>query len=904
MAFDLELTIRSWRGGLSHWRAFSKEDLDELEGHLRDHTASLVRNGKDEQEAYAMALAKIGNLGEMEKAYKEVSWRKIRHKRLLLATVLDHLSMFRGYAILAIRGLTRHRGYSALNISGLTLGLTCSFFVLLWMQTEVSVDQFHENADRLFQVKINDVSPAGIKTWQNAPLPMAEALETEYPEVENAVLTLPVTVALSREGKASREKGYYASRGFFEAFSFPLLAGEAATALDNPSGIVISEQLAVKHFGSDWQVDGRVLGQNLTMSFWQSDGGVLGQALTSNDGKDFVITGVFRKIPQESTLRFDVVLPVREVVRGFPHVSQWGPRWFDLTLMLRAGSDVDAFESKISSTLADRAGAENQTLFLQPFARTYLHGSYKQGEPSGGRIQQVYLIGLVGLAILLMACVNFANLVTARAGQRAKEIGVRKAVGAAPSHLVQQFLSEAVMTTLVAFVFAAGFASMLLPAFNAVTGLAVEVSDLSARSWTAFLGVALLTGCFAGSYPAFYLASLNPVRVLRSQSVVRRKGEVGLRKGLVMFQFAVSALLIVGTLTVYQQLRFLQTTDLGIDKDNVVRVLLDGDMANQFEAVEGSLLQVPGIEAVSRSSEDPVSVAIKSSNLFWGGKTEDDNLLFTVLRTDDQFAGALKLTVSAGRFFERDRDLGQQRFVVNEAAVRAMALKSPIGHPFAFGFDLEPGGPGMGQIVGVVKDFHTGSLIDEEIGPVVFRLQPEAARFMLVRVATGQTSRALAALEAIQATLNPGYLFEYAFLDETYQAHYEDQAILGRLSQVFAFLALFISCMGLLGLSAFSVQQRTKEIGVRRVLGATKTQVLFTLSRDFMTIVGLSLLVALPVAFWGMTQWLSTFAYRIDLGPGTVAIAAILSLALALGAVGYQAMRAIRLGPARSLRSE
>ncbi|MFT5145118.1 MAG: putative ABC transport system permease protein, partial [Thalassolituus oleivorans] len=701
MAFDLELTIRSWRGGLSHWRAFSKEDLDELEGHLRDHTASLVRNGKDEQEAYEMAQAKIGDLGEMEKAYKEVSWRKLRHKRLLLASMLDHISMFRGYAILAIRGLTRHRGYSALNISGLTLGLTCSFFVLLWLQSEVSVDQFHENADQLFQVKINDRGPTGIITWQNTPLPLAEALETEYPEVERAVLTLPVTVALSREGKASREKGYYASHGFFEAFSFPLLAGEAASVLQNPSGIVISEQLAIKHFGSDWQVGGRAIGQNLTMSLWQSDGGVLGQALTSTEGKDFVITGVFQEIRQESTLRFDVVLPVREVVRGFPHVAQWGPRWFDLTLMLRAGADVDAFETKIAPILADRAGAENQAVFLQPFAQTYLHGSYEQGEPSGGRIQQVYLIGLVGLAILIMACVNFANLVTARAGQRAKEIGVRKAVGAAPSHLVQQFMSEAVLTTLVAFVFAAGFASMLLPAFNAVTGLAVEVSDLSGRTWAAFLGVALVTGCFAGSYPAFYLASLDPVRVLRSQALVRRKGEVGLRKGLVMFQFAVSALLIVGTLTVYQQLSYLQTKDLGLNKDNVVSVRLEGDMARQFEAVEGSLLEVPGIESVSRSSEDPVSVAIKNGNLVWGGKAEDDNLVFTVLRTDDQIADVLKLSVSAGRFYDADRDLGQQRFVVNEAAVRAMGLETPVGHPFAFGFDMDADGLGMGQIVGV-----------------------------------------------------------------------------------------------------------------------------------------------------------------------------------------------------------
>ena len=816
------------------------------------------------------------------------------------------LSMFKNYMTMALRAMIKHKGYTVLNISGLAVGLACSFFIFLWIQHELSIDQFHEQGNQLYQVKINDHGRDQISTWSNVPLPLAEAMTSTYPEVAHAILTLPINAALKRAEHASREKGYYASPGFFDAFSFPFIAGDPSSALQDPTSIVISETVAAKYFGPDWSfAAGTILGQTFTLTDWQSGGGVLGQELTVKSQKDFIITGVFKDVPHRSTLHFDVILPIDEVVQAFRHVSGWGPRWFELTLALRPDAEAAVLGTKIRPVLQAHIGdTGRQDVILQLFRDTYLYGTFEQGKPTGGRIQQVYLFGLVGLAILLIACINFTNLVTARSNLRAREIGVRKVMGATPYHLIQQFLGEAVMTAFVAFVIAVELMTIGLPFFNTVAGTDLAVSGLTIWHWVSLGGIALLTGLIAGSYPAFYLASMDVIRVFRSQTATRKKGKIGLRSGLVIIQFGISAFLIVGTLTVYQQLTYLQTKDLGIDKNNVVMVRLEGAITGQFEAARQALLQRPGIEQVSRSSAHPLRVATKNSNVVWEGKAQEEKALFTVLRTDAHFARTMKLTLTSGRFFDESRDAGLLRYVVNESAVQAMGLENPIGHPFAFGCDIDDEGSGLGQIIGVVKDFHTGSLVDEAISPLIFRYEPGGANFLLARLGAGQITEALSALAQVHTTFNPDGLFEYTFLDEAYQAYYEDEVILKTLSQVFAFVAIFIACLGLFGLSAFSVQQRTKEIGVRRVLGATKSQVMYILSIEFVKLVVVALVVALPIAYWTMAQWLTSFHYRIDLGIGTLMIAATLSLVIAMITIGYQAQKAIRLDPARSLRCE
>lgn len=903
MSFNLEKAVETWRSVLGRKHVFLGEDLEELEGHLRDHTTQLIRQGFTEEEAFQKAQSHLGNFTQLEKAYKDVFFRKLRHRKLVLDNLISHLSMFKSYITLATRNLIKHKGYSAINISGLAIGLACSFFIFLWIQNELGIDKFHEKGERLYQVKINDTGGERISTWSNVPMPLAPALAFTYPEVEQAILTLPIQAALKREGQSSREVGYYAGTGFFDAFTFPFVLGDPSRALEDPTSIAISESVAAKYFGVNWQYENTPLDQTITLDHWQSDGGVLGKAVTVESQKDFTISGVFKDVPQQSSLQFDLILPVEEVAQHFAHIRAWGPRWFELILALQPDTDINAFRTKINPILPEYIeGLENQELIIQPFEDQYLYGASGDATQAAGRIQQVFLIGLIGLAILLIACINFANLITARSGQRAREIGVRKAMGATPSYLIQQFLGEAVLTALGACVVAIALLVIAIPLFDALIGIELAVSDLSAWDWVSFVAIAMLAGIIAGSYPAFYLASLQVTEVFRSQATKRKRKGFSVREGLVVFQFSVSAFLIVGTLTVYQQLSYLQTKDLGLDKENVVMMRLEGGMDQQFEAFRQTLLQEPSIEHVSRSSAHPLGVSIKNASANWAGKAPEDKLLFTILRADDQFLNTMKLRLAAGRFFDESLDAGSPRYVVNESATYAMGLKEPVGHPFAFAFDEE--GLERGQIVGVVNDFHTGSLRDEEIGPLVIRYEPSGANLLLVRLAGNRTVDGLRALEHVQSNFNPEYVFDYAFLDEAYQAYYTNEAFMGKLSLLFSFIAIFIACLGLFGLSAFSIQQRTKEIGVRRVLGATRRNVLYLLSLEFVKPVFIALVLTLPVAYWAMQQWLTSFAYRMNLGPSTMIIAVLFSVAIAVIAVGVQGLRAIRLDPIDSLRLE
>ena len=901
MSFNLEIAIETWRSVLGRKHGFFADDLDELENHLRDHTAQLIRQGYTEEESFQIAQSSIGDFTQLEKAYKAVFWRKLKHRKLLIGNFIYQLSMFKSYFKLAVRNLLKHKGYSAINISGLAIGLACSFFIFLWIQHELSIDKFHENGDHLFQVKIEDKGGDRTSTWSNVPMPLAPILESSYPEVKHAILTLPIQAALKGERQSSREQGYFVGPGFFDAFTFPFIVGNPLQALNDPTSIVISETVAKKYYGANWQAEHAIIGETITLDYWQSNGGVLGQGVTVDSQKDFTITGVFNDVPQRSSLRFDVVFPVNEVVQHFAHLRDWGPRWFEMTLALNAEADAKGLATKIKPILSEYAdGVENQDLLLQSFGDQYLYSA--TGEQTIGRIKQVYIIGLIGLAILLIACINFANLATARSSQRAREIGVRKAMGATPSYLIQQFVGEALLTAFAAFLFAIGLLIVAVPFVSSSIGIEISIWNLPAWDWISFAAIAMLTGVVAGGYPAFYLASMRVIEVFRSQVKTRKKGEVSVRKGLVVFQFGVSAFLIVSTLTVYKQLNYLQTKDLGLDKENVVMVRMEGDMPQQFDAVRQTLLQDLAIEHVSRSSTHPLSVTIKNSNALWTGKELEENVLFTILNTDDQFFDTMKLELSAGRFYDEAVDGESLRYVINESAARAMGLVESIGHPFAFGF--EDAGLEEGQIIGVIKDFHTGSLRDEEISPLVIRYDPSNANFLLVRIAANKTADALKVLKQAQSTFNPGYEFDYTFLDEAYQSYYVEEKVLGKLSLTSAFLSIFIACLGLFGLSAFSVQQRTKEIGVRRVLGATQRNVLYILSLEFVKPMLVALVLALPVAYWTMQHWLTTFAYRIDVGVDVMLIAIMFSMVIVMISVGYQALRAARLNPVQALKQE
>ncbi|MEQ9104847.1 MAG: ABC transporter permease [Rhodothermales bacterium] len=904
-AFDLETAIATWRAFFQQRRAFFTEDLEELELHLREHTAHLMECGLSEEEAFRQATAHLGNVVLLDDAFKEVFWSKIKHKGRLLRTLAFQYAMFNNYLKTALRNLLRHKGYSALNISGLVVGMASAFLILIWISNELGVDQFHEHADRLYQVKVNSVEDAGIATWSNAPMPLAAALEQDVPDVRSAVLMLPVKAVLQRDDYVGREEGYHAGPAFFEMFTFPLLAGDPASALDAPGSIVISEQMAIDYFGAGWD---HAVGSTLTLHSWQSNGGVLGNAIHVEAGREYLVTGVLKDVPANSSLDFDFILPVQEVANAFPHITSWGPRWFELYVLFEAETAMDGLQATLAPLLTRHVeDATNQALIIQPFVETYLHGSFVDGRAAGGRIQRIYLIGLTGLAILLIACINFTNLITARSNLRAREIGVRKSLGATPGFLVQQFLGESVITALLSMIGAVVLMLALLPTFSGITGTALTAADLTSGHWMLFILVALLTGLLAGGYPAFRLSNMQAIRNLRGQSGGQvRNGRSGTsaRESLVVVQFAISAFLIVGTLTIHDQIQYLQSADLGLDKENVLMMPVEGALANNREGVRAQLLQSTAIESTALSSANPLGVAMMNSNVRWEGKEEGEDVLFTVLETDEHMATTMAMTITDGRFFDPGKDTGQLHYVVNETAVRALGLDAPVGHPFALGYEVDGPGTGSGIIVGVVEDFHSGSMADQYIMPLVMTFDAEAANVMLVRYEPGQTTEALGALRNTVRQFNPGTPFEYAFLNAEWSANYADETVLATLSRLFAFMAVLLACLGLLGLAAFSVQLRTKEIGVRRVLGATSQHVVFILSREFIKPVAVALVLALPVSWWIMRDWLSSFAYRVDMSVGTLVLAGTLALMVALATVGMQAWRATRQRPVVLLRHD
>ena len=902
--FDLEVALDTWRSFFKYRPSFFTDDVEELELHLREHIQHLIEAGHTEEEAFREATSKLGGVADLGEDFEKVYWNKIKYRGQMMASVLLQLSLIRNYITTALRNLAKYKAYSTLNISGLVVGLTAAFLVFLWIDSEMAVDAFHENADRLYQVKINATGDEGTSTWSNAPAPLADALEANFPEVESSILSLPIRASLRKGDQASREIGFFASPAFFEAFTFPLMVGDPATALAQPGNIVVSERTAMKLFGPEWQTQGAALDASVSLDNWQSNGGVLGNAVRIDANKELIISGVFADVPEASSMQFDFVLPVQEVMNTFGHLSSWGPRWFNLMVLLDEQADANALGGKLQGVLtANDPSAVDHALVLQPYVETYLNDAFEDGRPAGGRVQRLYLMGLVGLAILLIACINFTNLLTARSSQRASEIAVRKVVGAAPSSLVQQFLGESLVTSIIAAVGAMMLMALVLPVFGSVTGVALSLGDVSVGSWLVFAGITIVTGLVAGFYPALVLSSTKVTSIIRGNSGSLREGRVGVRQALVIVQFSISAFLIMGTLTIQDQLDFMRTKDLGMDAGNVVSVRIEGELGNQYEAFRTQLERMPSIASVSRSSEHPLAVANMNSNVVWEGKLDTEQVLFKVLHADDQFASTMQLRLVDGRFHDDALDAGQRNYVVNEEAVRALGLEQPIGHPFALGYEVDGPGPGIGKIVGVVEDFHTGSLSEERIGPLVMGMVDGQENFILVRFGPGQTAAGMVDLQTVYSEFNAGYPFEATFLDDTSEDFYANQQVVEVLSRSFALIAIVLACLGLLGLAAFTVQQRTMEIGIRKVLGASSSHIMYVLSKELIVLVMASLLVALPLAWFAMDAWLSSFAYRIDVDVLTMVAAAGLSIGIAALTVGMQAAKATGLRPTVLLRS-
>ena len=788
--------------------------------------------------------------------------------------------MIRNYLKTAFRQILRHKGYSALNILGLAVGLACTFFIVLWMQDEVNTDRFHEDGDRIYNVMRHSTFGGTKGTTRSIPKPLAATLVNDYPEIENTILiSWESETLLGLDGEAFRSASRYVGPDFFKVFSYPLAIGNAETALVTPESVVISAELAQLYFGAEWRTREDILGTMFNLE----------------NRLEVALTGVYEPIPASSSLQFDFVLPIEEFIRRNDWVEAWDNNGLRMYARLVEGASVDAFNAKVNGLINDHVDSYESELFLYPYEESYIRSDFENGVLVGGRIEYVRIFGLVALFIIVIASINFMNLATARSAQRSREIGVRKSVGATRSSLARQFLGESVFKASLAFIVAVGIVFLLMSSFNTVTQKSISLLALNPVIWLVFGGIALLTGLLAGSYPALYLSSFSVTGVFQSNSGSSGRGAV-LRKGLVVVQFVMSIVLIVGTFTVYKQLNFIRAKDLGVNRENVVMIDLEGGVRDQFDTFKGELLETPGVVGVSRSSNNPISISNDTIGVEWEGKDPDNNQLFWNSAIGYDFVETMGITLDAGRHFSRDYGTDSSNYIINWKAAEAMGMDDPVGQQISF-WGRE------GTIVGVMEDFHMTSMY-RPITPVIFRLRPEDSGIVFVRVASSQTSEALAGFEKVFKTFNPEFPFDYEFLDANFEAAYTSEVVMGKLANLFAFVAIFIACLGLFGLASFTAEQRTREIGIRKVLGASVPNVVILLSREFIMLVGGAFILAAPFAYIMMNRWLDEFAFHTELGIGILAGAGISAIAIAWLTVSYQAIKTAVAAPVKSLRAD
>ncbi len=783
--------------------------------------------------------------------------------------------MIENYLKVAIRNLAKHKAYSLINITGLAIGIACSSLIFLWVQDELSFDMFHPNADQIYRITsvLQKDSPSEQTLPYTAP-PVAAALQRQFPEIEKAVsLRTNVRMLFTHDGESFEEKnGYYAGPEFFEMFDFPFVEGNPSLAFAEPYSLILSEQLALKYF---------------------RDGDAVGKTLNVDGRFDVTVSGVFNNLPANSSMQFDYVLPL-EFARQAQNepLEDWGAIFYQTFVRLQAEASSDSVGQKIARVYDDAWGSgEGPDLGLQPLLDLHLLSPFQE---TSGDILYVRIFSMVAFFVLLIACINFVNLATARSAHRAKEVGLRKVVGAHRTQLFRQFLGESVLFSLLALGLAVLGVELALPWFNQLSGKALSVDVLMQDYVLVLLGVTLLTGLISGGYPAFFLSAFQPAKVLRGRLSGALRG-ASLRRILVVTQFAFSTMLIVGTLVVQDQLSFIRNKKLGYDRENLIRIDMRGDLDSHYPAFRDELLRIPNVSAVAASSQRPTRVGLATYDIDWQGRAPEHTQKMIILGVDGAYLPALGFEIAAGRIFAEEFITDVDNYVVNETAVQVMQMAAPVGKTFSLSGE-------SGQIIGVVKDFHFKT-VRTKIEPMVLTMK-QPLRHVLVKYTSGNAEDVLTRCAAAFRELESSYPFSYSFVDQDFDNLYTSETRLGTVVRYFTLLAVLISSLGLFGLASYSTEQRTKEIGIRKVLGASVGRVILTLSGEFAKLVALANLVAWPVAYWGMATWLQNFAYRTDLGVGAFLLAGGIALGLAMLTLSFQALKAALANPIVALKSE
>lgn len=790
--------------------------------------------------------------------------------------------MIKNYLKIAWRNLVKNKAHSFINITGLSVGLACSLLILLWVQNELSIDGYHQNGDRLYKVYEREYYDHKIDGNYDTPGMMGAELKKGLPEVEYAInMEDGNDDHTFRVGnKILKVNGTFAGADIFNMFSYPLVKGEAGTALNSPLSMAISQKMAAMFFG------------NPDMA--------MGKTIRFENKKDFTVTAVFKDLPENTSRKFEYVINWDAYLAENPGSKSWnnsGPLTF---VMLRKDANPVLVDKKITHFLDTYRTQEKSYRVehgLQRFDQVYLHSNFEDGKITGGRIEYVRLFSIIALFVLLIACINFMNLTTAQSVKRAREIGVRKVMGAVRGVLIRQFIGESLLLTMLAVLVALVLTAVLLPAFNQITQKQIVMPLGEASFWLKLIVITLITGLISGSYPALFLSSFNPVKVLKG-TLKLDAGAVWFRKGLVVMQFILSSVLIIATIVVSKQISFIQTRNLGYDRENLVYIPIEGDLGAKYDIFKNEAMGMPGIKSVSQMSNNPTFIDNSTIGVTWEGKDPNNTVAFPNIAVGYNFVHTMKLKMLLGRDFSEDYPTDSNNYIINQVTQQKLGFADPVGKSITMWGR-------KGKIIGLVKDFHFQSL-HKQILPLIIR--PVRGKLdrgnILVRTQPGKTKEALAALSKLCKEINPNFPFNYNFSDEQYQRLYKSEQIVGRLSNIFAFLAIFISCLGLLGLAMFTAEQRIKEIGVRKVLGASIASIFGLLSSEFLALVITAMLIATPIAWYAMNSWLQGFAYRTTIQWWMFALSGALIVLIALATVSVQAIKAALVNPIKSLRSE
>lgn len=767
-----------------------------------------------------------------------------------------------------------------MNIAGLAIGIACASLIFLWVQDEMTFNHNYAKRDVLYKVYENQTYNGKTSTFFGTPGPMAKAMKSEIPGIKNvARMTGDGDNQLFALGdKAITEKGNYADPEIFSMLQLPFSKGSGANAFAQLKSVVINETMAKKFFG---------------------DADPIGKTLKINNDQAFTVTAVFKDLPKNSTYQFQWLSPMANIDHKQPWMTIWGANWCRTLVELEPNANLAAINKKLSRYIASKTKATNTIqCFLYAMNDWNLHNNFTDGKMNGGRIQYVKTFSFIAWIILLIACINFMNLSTARSEQRAKEVGVRKVMGAGKGKLIGQFIGEAVIMSFISVLVAVALIFLALPSFNNLVQKELAINIFDPLHLVYLIAIGLITGLLAGSYPAFYLSSFNPVSVLKNIKIKSSLGSGFIRQSLVVIQFSVSIILIIGTVIIYQQIQHVKNRSIGYNKNNLVYIQLQGSQADHFTPVYNDLMRSGFVENATLSDNKALEIGSNNDNYSWDGKDASKNPLISWQNVSPQFISTMGLKLVAGHDFNSNSSVDSADVIINEAFAKQMGKEGKVGGI------VREGGTRPLQVIGILKDYLYNDMYGTA-APLVLYNHPSGTGILSIRFKSGVNIQdALNKAGVIVKSDYPGYPFEYQFIDTDFDQLFKTETLTGTLASVFASLAIFISCLGLFGLAAYTAERRIKEIGIRKVLGASVSGLAGLLSKDFLKLVAISCLLAFPVAWLALNNWLQSYQYRIGIHWWIFALAGVLAMLIALVTVSFQAIKAALMNPVKSLRSE